>query len=87
LVAANPASLPHRTLLALAHLKQGRAADALQVYNGIEVPPNALSASALAVHAAVLHANGQTDAAKKEAQQLPPEQLMPEERALIAEVE
>src|SRR5205823_11818860 len=35
LVARNPRSLPHRTFLALARLKQNRAADALAIYENI----------------------------------------------------
>jgi hypothetical protein len=83
LVEQHPRSLPHRTLLALARLKQNRAADALTVYDNVKVAPGALTAPALAVHAAVLAANGRTDDAKTEASQVKPEQLLPEERALI----
>ena len=86
LVEANPASLPHRTLLALARLKQGRAWDALQVYSQIQIAENALSASALAVHATILHANGQIEAAQSEAAQINAQQLLPEERELIAQL-
>ena len=49
LVRREPASLPHRTLLALVRLKQHRPVAALQVYDGINVAPNALTPSALAV--------------------------------------
>ena len=86
LVGRNPASMPHRTLLALARLRQNRPADALAVYENIQVTPNALTPSALAVHAAVLAANGKIDDAKKEAAQIKPEQLLPEERALIQDL-
>ena len=81
LVKREPASLPHRTLLALARLRQGRPVAALEVYSGIIVAPNALSPSALAVHAAVLSANGNKDDAWKEIQQAPIEKLLPEEQA------
>ncbi len=84
LVAQEPASLPHRTLLALARLRQNRAADALKVYENIQTPERALTPSALAVHAAVLAANGHPLDAQKEIAQIPPEQLLPEEKALIA---
>jgi len=84
LVKREPASLPHRTLLALSRLWQNRPAAALEVYSGINVPPNAVSPSALAVHAAVLAANGNTKDAQTEAAQVPLEKLLPEERALIA---
>ena len=84
LVAAAPTSLPHRTLLALVRLKQGRAADALRVYEGVEVAQNALTPSALAIHAAVLHAAGLPDDAKAKIAQLQADALLPEERAQIA---
>src|SRR5207302_7283081 len=86
LVERNPRSLPHRTFLALARLKQNRAADALAVYDNITVARGALTPSALAVHAAVLAANGKMDDAKSEAEQIKPEQLVPEERALVEQL-
>src|SRR5205814_3369200 len=42
MVRDEPASLPHRTLLALALLKQTRAQDALAVYINLKVPSNAV---------------------------------------------
>ena len=84
LVVKNPRSMPHRTLLALAYLKENRVADAVVVYKDITVPPSALTPSALAVHAAVLAANGNSSDAKKEASELNQQNLLPEERALIA---
>ncbi len=84
LVDREPASLPHRTLLALARLKQNRAAEALKVYENIQTPARALTPSALAVHAAVLAANSHPLDARKEIEQIPQEQLLPEEKALIA---
>jgi hypothetical protein len=83
LLERNPRSLPHRTLLALARLWQNRAAEALDVYANIQVAPNALTPSALAVHAAVLAANGRADDAKTEAAQVKVDNLLPEEKALI----
>jgi tetratricopeptide (TPR) repeat protein len=83
LVEKNPRSLPHRTFLALARLKQNRAADALAVYDNVTVARGALTPSALAVHAAVLAANGRSDEAKSEISQLRSDQLLPEEWALI----
>lgn len=80
LVQQNPASLPHRTLLALARLRQGRAVAALQAYQNISVAPNALTASALAVHAAVLSANGNPEDARAEIAKAPMEALLPEEQ-------
>ncbi len=86
LVQRNPRSLPHRTLLALALLKQNRPNDALQVYDNIQVAANALTPSALAVHAAVLAANGRKEDAHSEAGQLKPEQILPEERELVSDL-
>ncbi len=83
LVAAEPASLPHRTLLALARLKQNRAAEALAVYENIQATPAALTPSALAVHAAVLAANGKEEDARTEIANVPADRLLPEEAALI----
>ncbi len=86
LVQKNPASMPHRTLLALARLRQNRPADALATYANIQVTPRALTPSALAVHAAVLSANGHEEDARAEVGQVRVEDLLPEERALIAGV-
>jgi hypothetical protein len=83
LLERNPRSLPHRTLLALARLWQNRVAEALDVYANIQVVPNALTPSALAVHVAVLAANGRADDAKTEAAQIKVDNLLPEEKALI----
>ena len=83
LVEKEPASLPHRTLLALIRLKRGQAAGALEVYADLNVAPAALTPSALAVHAAVLAANGKTEAAQQEIAQIPRDRLLAEERALI----
>jgi tetratricopeptide (TPR) repeat protein len=83
LVVKNPRSMPHRTLLALAYLRENRTADAVVVYKDITVTQNALTPSALAVHAAVLAADGQTEAAKSEARQINTDQLLREERDLI----
>lgn len=86
LVEREPASLPHRTLLALARLKQGRPVAALEVYSGIQVTPNALSPSALAVHAAVLAANDHKDEARSEMKEVPLDKLLPEEQAGTADL-
>src|SRR2546423_490235 len=83
LVERNPRSLPHRTFLALARLKQNRAADALAVYEKITVARNALTPSALAIHAVVLAANGRVEEAQAEARQVKIDNLLPEERSLI----
>jgi tetratricopeptide (TPR) repeat protein len=83
LVEREPASLPHRTLLALARLRQGRAAEALQVYENINVPARVLTPSALAVHAAILAATDHSEDARTEKAQVPFDKLLPQERALI----
>ena len=84
LVQDDPSSLPHRTLLALTLLKQNRPYSALALYQNLNVPQNAVSASTIAVHAAVLAASGQIDPARSEAEKIAPDKLLPEERSLIA---
>ncbi len=84
LVHREPSSLPHRTLLALARLRLGKFGEALDAYSNIQVARNALTPSALAVHAAVLAANGKADDAAAEARDIDPKRLLPEEAALIA---
>ena len=86
LVEREPSSLPHRTLLALARLKLGKFSDAMDVYSNIQVARGALTPSALAVHAAVLAANGKPDDAGAELRDLDPKRLLPEEAALIANI-
>jgi hypothetical protein len=83
LVRDEPASLPHRTLLALALLKQNRAEDALAVYANLNVPSNAVSASAVAVHASVLAATGRKDDARAEIAKVPSNRLLPEEAMMV----
>ena len=83
LIEREPHSLPHRTLLALALLRQERAEDALRVYSDLQVKQDAVSGSALAVHAAILAATANLENAKTEAAQLKREQLLPEEQALV----
>jgi hypothetical protein len=86
LVQQNPASLPHRTLLALARLKQHRPFAALEVYSNIQIVSNAISPSALAVHAAVLAANDRRNDARREIEQAPLDKLLPEEQASTADL-
>jgi hypothetical protein len=86
LVEQNPASLPHRTLLAFTRLKQHRPFAALEVYSNIQIVPNAVSPSALAVHAAVLAANDRRDDARHEIEQAPLDKLLPEEQAGTADL-
>jgi hypothetical protein len=83
LVRDEPASLPHRTLLALALLKQNRPQDALAVYANLRVPSNAVSASALAVHASVLALTGRLNDARAELARVPSNRLLPEEAMLV----
>jgi tetratricopeptide (TPR) repeat protein len=83
LVEHEPVSFPHRTVLALARLKQNRPADALAVYSGINVPKAAVTTSSVAVHAAVLAANAHKQEAQTEFATLPPDRLLPEERTLV----
>jgi len=78
-----PSSLPHRTLLALALLKQNRAQDALAVYANLKVPANAVSASAVAVHASVLASTGRKDEARAEIAKVPSNRLLPEEAMMV----
>ena len=83
LIQREPQSLPHRTLLALALLRQERAEDALRVYSQLQVKQDVISGSALAVHAAILAATANLENAKTEAAQLKRDQLLPEEQALV----
>jgi hypothetical protein len=87
LVETEPASLPHRTLLALARLRLGRPAGALEAYANISVPKNVATPSAIAVHAAILAANGRTEDAATEIRDLGAQQLLPAEAALVQNIE
>lgn len=86
LVQREPSSLPHRTLLALARLRLGKFSDSMDAYSNIQVSRGALTPSALAVHAAVLAANGKGDDAATEVREIDPKRLLPEEAALIANI-
>jgi tetratricopeptide (TPR) repeat protein len=86
LVEREPSSMPHRTLLALARLRGGKFSDALEAYAGIQANRSALTPSALAVHAAVLSANGHNDDAATEIREIDPTRLLPEEAALIQNI-
>lgn len=83
LLARNPWDGGARSALALARLKQGKTAAALTTLTEFTpgVPSSAISASA---YAAALAANGWKDKAREEAQKLGTENVLPEERALIA---
>jgi hypothetical protein len=82
LVTREPKSLPHRTLLALARLRQGLPSSALKAYD-IEVPQEAITPSAAAVRAAALAANGRSNEARSVIAQIPLDRFLPEERILI----
>jgi hypothetical protein len=86
LVQRDPSSLPHRTLLALARLRLGKFSDAMKAYGEIQVAPGALTPSALAVHAAVLAANGRSEDAATEVRDVDRKRLLPEEAALVENI-
>jgi tetratricopeptide (TPR) repeat protein len=86
LVQREPTSLPHRTLLALARLRLGKFSDAMNAYGEIKAAPAALTPSALAVHAAVLAANGRSEDAATEIREVDRKRLLPEEAALIENI-
>lgn len=71
-----------RTTLALACLRAGRPAAALEAFT--RAPGSPTSSRARTVRAAALAANGWVDDAKKQAGDLTASNLLPEERALIA---
>jgi len=83
LVAQEPWNWAARATLGLARLRLGRKEDALAAFRGVRAtgsePPGAL-----AVRAAVLAVNGYEEGARGDARNLGAEQLLPEERALIA---
>jgi Tfp pilus assembly protein PilF len=82
-VAKNPWDGSARSALALARLRQGKPAAALNTLTEFMpgVPSSAVSAS---VYAAASAANGWKDRARQEAEKLASENILPEERALIA---
>jgi hypothetical protein len=82
LVQAAPHSLPHRTALALAELRLGRAAEAAKVYDGLRIDWQGAAPGAVAVYSAVLRANGRAAEAAPLLAALPAEALRPEEQAL-----
>jgi hypothetical protein len=84
LVTEQPNSFPHRTVLALALLRQNQPYTALSVYRNLAVARSAVTPSTIAIRAAVLQACGQTDEAKAEAAKVQGDKLLPEEKELIA---
>jgi len=80
-----PASLPHRTALALARLRLGQNVEALELYRGIIIPPGVAQPSTQVVYAAALRANGFDVEARAEADRIPRARLKKEERVLLQE--
>ena len=84
LLQAEPASLPHRTTLALAELRLNDGLGALDVFRGIRLPgPAALPTRPRAVYAAVLWKTSYEHEAREMVRGLASGQLLPEERELI----
>jgi tetratricopeptide (TPR) repeat protein len=83
LVRTEPRNWQARATLGLARLRLGRNADALAAIRPIHVTGNE-PPGALAVRAAILAVNGYTEGARSDAHNLGSENLLPEERALIA---
>ena len=83
LVNQSPASLAHRTTLALAYYRLHDGASAMNVYSGLQIPWERVPASHRAVHAAVLGLAGHPTEARAEANAIPMEDLRPAEKELI----
>lgn len=83
LAESNPERLAHRTTLALAWLRLQNPAAALRAFSGLELIPDQLPASGAAVYAAVLHANGREDEARKIVGSIRTDSLRPEEQELV----
>jgi len=83
LVNQSPASLAHRTTLALAFYRLHDGASAMNVYAGLQIPWERVPASHRAVHAAVLGLAGHPTEARAEANAIPMEDLRPAEKELI----
>ena len=82
LIRREPESLSHRTVLALAYLREGHPADAMSVYADYKGADFNVTPAALAVHSAVLAANNRVLEGRKEAATIPEKDLLPEERLL-----
>jgi hypothetical protein len=83
LVARSPASLAHRTTLALAAIRKDDPAGALAVYQGLKIPWERVGPGHRAVYAAALGASGRTAEARAEVAALRWDELRPEERELV----
>ncbi len=84
LLREHPERLAYRTTVALGHLRADDAAGARRQYDGLEIPWEKASASAQAVHVAVLLANQEIAAARTVAGLISQNALKPEERELLA---
>ncbi len=84
LVNRYPDMLAYRTTLALAHLRNGDAAAARKVYDGIETDWRSAKPGSHAVYAAVLAACGEQALAGTQVRDINLARLKPEERELIA---
>ncbi len=83
LVAREPYNWQARATVALAQLRLGHPAAALQAFSGMKATDES-PVGPLAVRAVVLDANGWKEGAKGDARTLAAAPLLPEERALIA---
>jgi len=83
LVERSPASLAHRTTLALAYYRLNDGPSALGVYSGLQIPWDQVPANNRAVYAAVLGLAGNAGRARSEAGAVRVAELRPEERQLI----
>jgi hypothetical protein len=78
-----PASLAHRTTLALAFYRMHDGASAMNVYAGLQIPWERVPASHRAVYAAVLGLAGHSAEARAQANAIRLEDLRSEEKELI----
>lgn len=83
LVAATPTSMPHRTTLALARLRLGRNADALQVFRNITVSDAVMLPNTRLIYALALKACGFTTEARAEASKSQRSRLRAEEKVML----
>ncbi|HEY6170185.1 MAG TPA: hypothetical protein VI454_19285, partial [Verrucomicrobiae bacterium] len=83
LVRATPNMLAYRTTLALAYLRLNQPANARTLLDNLNIKWADAPAGWQAVYAATLAGNGDTNAARQIARQIPTKSLRPEERYLI----
>jgi tetratricopeptide (TPR) repeat protein len=81
-----PSNPSWRYCLAYAELKMGRASKALELVQGAGVPLKDLSPRMVVVHALVLEANDQRDAARWTANMVDLKRLRPAERSLLKDL-